>query len=216
MRIERARADILGFGQFRSRKFLGLELAAKRFGGSSEYTLPRFGLKRNVPRAFGLISHDEMPPRLRRRLAAVARPQSKANEIVPLATLPALRVRFSAVVGVGLPSDEKRTSGDPRVSAGISAESGIPTAPTPRPRERQWIDFGEGGKPGRQCLKILSAWVNMNQNQYAVTATTMAENTNLARRSCVIDKRYRDIVKPQRNPPLNLTNQGYSAVRLVG
>jgi hypothetical protein len=51
MRIERARADILGFGQFRSRKFLGPELAAKRFGGSSEYTLPRFGLKRNVPRA---------------------------------------------------------------------------------------------------------------------------------------------------------------------
>jgi hypothetical protein len=67
----------------------------------------------------------------------------------------------------------------------------------------------EGGKPGRPFLKILSAWVNMNQSQYAVTATMMAENTNLAKRSCFIDKRYRGIVKPQLNPRLNLTDQGY-------
>jgi hypothetical protein len=73
---------------------------------------------------------------------------------------------------------------------------------------RKIVDW-EGGKPGRQCLKILSAWVNMNQNQYAVMATTIAESTSLARRSCVIDKRYSVFAMPQRNPHLNLTGQGY-------
>src|SRR5258708_23244467 len=68
---------------------------------------------------------------------------------------------------------------------------------------------GEGAKPGRPFLKILSAWVNMNQSQYVVRETAMAENTNLVRRFCVIDKRYRGIVRPQRNPRLNLTGQGY-------
>ena len=32
IRIERARTDIFGFGQLRSRKFLGLSLVAKSFG----------------------------------------------------------------------------------------------------------------------------------------------------------------------------------------
>src|SRR5260370_41746147 len=68
---------------------------------------------------------------------------------------------------------------------------------------------GGGAKPGRPFLKILSAWVNMNKSQYVVRETAMAENTNLVRRFCVIDKRYRGIVRPQRNPRLYLNGQGY-------
>jgi hypothetical protein len=49
MGIECARADIWRVDQFRFRKFLGIELIAKRFGHSGECTLPRFGLKRDVP-----------------------------------------------------------------------------------------------------------------------------------------------------------------------
>jgi hypothetical protein len=71
MGIERACADIWRIGQFRFRKFLGIELIAKRFSHSSECTLPRFGLKRDVPRAFELISDDALAAS--RRLGAVGR-----------------------------------------------------------------------------------------------------------------------------------------------
>src|SRR3982074_3067062 len=40
MRIERARADVQRVDQFRSRKFLGLELAAKCFGRPRALSLP--------------------------------------------------------------------------------------------------------------------------------------------------------------------------------
>jgi hypothetical protein len=40
MRVERARGDILGIGQFLSRKFLRLKLAAKCFRRSSEKSFP--------------------------------------------------------------------------------------------------------------------------------------------------------------------------------
>src|SRR6267143_3385319 len=45
MRIEHAGADILSFGQFCSRKFLGLELAAKCFGRPSVRSLPSWQFK---------------------------------------------------------------------------------------------------------------------------------------------------------------------------
>jgi len=41
----------------------------------------------------------------------------------------------------------------------------------------------------------------------------MAKKIKLNTRSCFIGKRYRDLVKPQREPPLNLTDQGYCADR---
>jgi hypothetical protein len=43
----------------------------------------------------------------------------------------------------------------------------------------------------------------------------MAKKIKLNTRSCFIGKRYRDLVKPQREPPLNLTDQGYCADRLA-
>jgi len=56
---ERARADIWRVDQFRSREFLGLALVRKCFGRACVCSLSRSQVKRNVPRAFGLISHDE-------------------------------------------------------------------------------------------------------------------------------------------------------------
>ena len=113
MRVERARADIWRVDQFRSRKFLGLSLVRKCFGHPCVRSR-LFGLKRNVPRALGLTSHDETLLRLRRRLAVGDKPkllgilgnaqrdlrdlnQPRAG-FVPrnpiLANLPALRIRF--------------------------------------------------------------------------------------------------------------------------
>jgi hypothetical protein len=43
----------------------------------------------------------------------------------------------------------------------------------------------------------------------------MAKKIKLNTRSCFIGKRYRDLVKPQLEPPLNLTDQGYCADRLA-
>jgi hypothetical protein len=66
------------------------------------------------------------------------------------------------------------------------------------------------GNPGDYLFEeIEEAETPLLTRKYAVTATTMAENTNLAKRSCFIDKRYRGIVKPQRNPRLNLIDQRY-------
>ena len=96
MRIERARADILVFGRFRSREFLGLSLVRKCFGRPCMRSLSRSQFKRNVPSAFGLTSHDETLSRLRRwrqaetsrnsayRPACPPEPQSKAIGFVPL------------------------------------------------------------------------------------------------------------------------------------
>src|SRR5258705_949408 len=60
MRIERAGGDILSFGQFSSREFLGLSLVRKCFGRPCVRSLSRSQVKRNVPRAFGLTSHDTL------------------------------------------------------------------------------------------------------------------------------------------------------------
>src|SRR5258705_10686339 len=60
MRIERARADVQRVDQFRSRKFLGLDLAPKCFSLPHALSLPPWLFKWDVPRALGLISHD--PP----------------------------------------------------------------------------------------------------------------------------------------------------------
>jgi hypothetical protein len=46
-----------------------------------------------------------------------------------------------------------------------------------------------------QCLKIWSAWVNKNQSQYAVTATTMAEKVNLLRRQDAPENEYEGIIE---------------------
>jgi hypothetical protein len=75
MRIERARPDILGFGRFSSREFLGLSLVRKCFGRPCVRSLSRSQFKRDVPRAFGLASHDETLSRLRRRLAVGDKPK---------------------------------------------------------------------------------------------------------------------------------------------
>jgi hypothetical protein len=45
MRIERARSDMLGFGQFRFRKFLGLDLTAKCFGPPRVLSIPPWQFK---------------------------------------------------------------------------------------------------------------------------------------------------------------------------
>jgi hypothetical protein len=45
MRIERARCDMLGFSQFRSRKFLGLDLTAKCFGRPRVRSAPPWQFK---------------------------------------------------------------------------------------------------------------------------------------------------------------------------
>jgi hypothetical protein len=75
MRIERARPDILGFGRFSSREFLGLSLVRKRFGRPCVRSFSRSQFKRDVPRAFGLASHDETLSPLRRRLAVGDKPK---------------------------------------------------------------------------------------------------------------------------------------------
>ena len=75
MRIERARPDILGFGRFSSREFLGLSLVRKCFGRPCVRSLSRSQFKRDVPRAFGLASHDETLSPLRRRLAVGDKPK---------------------------------------------------------------------------------------------------------------------------------------------
>src|SRR5260221_8469230 len=67
MRIERARPDILGFGRFSSREFLGLSLVRKCFRRPCVRSLSRSQFKRDVPRAFGLASHNETLSPLRRK-----------------------------------------------------------------------------------------------------------------------------------------------------
>jgi hypothetical protein len=96
---------ILGFGQFCSREFSGLSLVRKGVGHPCVRLLPRsrlFGLKRNVPRAFGLISHDET---LSRDLN-----QRRTDSFPPIQSLPPAGAQdsFSVAAGVGPPSEPKR------------------------------------------------------------------------------------------------------------
>jgi hypothetical protein len=134
MRVERARADIWRVDQFCSRKFLSLSLVRKCFGHPCVCSR-LFGLKRNVPRALGLTSHDETLSRLRRRLAVGDKPkllgifgnalrdlrdlnQPRAG-FVPrnpiLATCRPSGFVFRAGQCRGRPSEPERTSGAPGV-----------------------------------------------------------------------------------------------------
>jgi hypothetical protein len=85
---ERARADIWRVDQFRSREFLGLALVRKCFGRACVCSLSRSQVKRNVPRAFGLISHHEA---LSRQLIKGERDSFPA---IQSCHLPALWIRF--------------------------------------------------------------------------------------------------------------------------
>jgi len=74
MRIERARPDILGFGRFSSRDSWPLA-RSEMFRRPCVRSLSRSQFKRDVPRAFGLASHDETLSPLRRRLAVGDKPK---------------------------------------------------------------------------------------------------------------------------------------------
>src|SRR5258706_7500026 len=115
MRIECARADIWRVDQFRSREFLGLSLVRKCFGRPCVRSLSRSKFKRNVPGAFGLVSHDTLARATSAAHRPWAGPQSKANEIVPLATCQPSGFVFRRGRYPGQPSEPERTSGAPGV-----------------------------------------------------------------------------------------------------
>jgi hypothetical protein len=60
MRIERARSDMLGFGQFRFRKFLGLDLIAKCFGRPSVLSIPPWQFNETYHVSWDLLAIDTL------------------------------------------------------------------------------------------------------------------------------------------------------------